>query len=208
MANAQAEYMIEINSIDLPRPINQIGKIIGFTAADDEHWAGVVDVPAYGALSLAPNMRTDLYLLEGELAEGDDLVYPVGSFINRRVGTTLIAGAAGARVFRYNDRTHADSAVMLPRQLRWREGGAPGMQVATLFSVPHRLMLVSWRPGTRTRFHQHPFGEEIFVIAGELQDERGRYPAGTWQRLHREAGHAPFAETDTIILLRNGHLRS
>jgi anti-sigma factor ChrR (cupin superfamily) len=62
-------------------------------------------------------------------------------------------------------------------------------------------------PGTRAHMHHHPRGEEIDVLEGELQDQRGRYPAGSWQRLHADPGHAPFADVDTLILLRNGHLR-
>ena len=81
------------------------------------------------------------------------------------------------------------------------------MQVASLIGPDHELMLVVWSRGTHMRFHRHPQGEEIFVLQGELRDQHGCYPAGTWQRLHPGTGHAPYSETDTLILLRNGHLR-
>jgi anti-sigma factor ChrR (cupin superfamily) len=58
------------------------------------------------------------------------------------------------------------------------------------------------------RFHQHPRGEEIFVLKGTLCDKYGRYAAATWQRFPPGTGHAPFAETETLIHLRNGYLQA
>lgn len=67
-------------------------------------------------------------------------------------------------------------------------------------------MRVAWTRSSQMRFHNHSAGEEIFVLQGELCDQSGQYPAGTWWRLHPGTGHAPYSETDTLILLRNGHL--
>jgi len=43
------------------------------------------------------------------------------------------------------------------------------------FAVKSGLML----PGTE---HPHSGGKEIYVMRGEIRDEDGSYPAGTWLR--------------------------
>ena len=202
--------MIEIKSIDLGQPVSLTEKVIGFTTANDTRWAGIMDLPAHGQLLLNPSSHTDLYIIQGELIENTSLTYSTGTFLSRDMITILNAGPQGARLFKYQDSnvTSSNHTTVTPSQLNWREGGTFGMKVVSLISTDHQLLLVSWIRGTRMRFHQHPQGEEIFILMGELQDEHGRYPAGTWQRLHPETGHAPYSETDTLILLRNGHLPS
>ena len=200
--------MIESKSIDLARPVNQTGEVIGFTNAGDIHWTGIVDLPAHACLTLDVSSCNDLYILQGELSENAGPIYTVGAFLRRSKRTSLIAGPEGARLFKYQDRSAApsDHTTVTPNQLDWREGGAVGMKVASLVNANHRLMLVSWIRGTQMRLHDHPMGEEIFVLTGQLQDQHGRYPAGTWQRLYPETSHSPYSETHTLILLRNGHL--
>lgn len=202
--------MIESKSIDLAGAVNQAGAVISFTDADDIHWAGIVDLPAYAPLPLDLYSRSELYIVQGELIENACMIYATGTFLIRSMETTLISGPQGARLFKYQDRSAPlrDPMTVTPGQLRWHEGGAVGMQVASLINTNHQLMLVSWNPGTRMRFHHHPLGEEILVLTGELQDQQGRYPAGTWQRLYPETGHSPYSETHTLVLLRNGHLRA
>ena len=200
--------MIESKSIDLARPINQAGEVIHFTDAVDIHWAGIVDLHAHEQLPPNLSSRTDLYMLQGELIENPGLIHASGTFLRRGLGTTLMAGDQGARLFKYQDDSALPSnpVTITPSQLSWRQGGAVGMKVASLINADHRLMLVSWMRGTQMRSHEHPRGEEIFVLSGELRDQRGGYPAGTWQRLYPQTGHSPYSQTDTLILLRNGHL--
>jgi anti-sigma factor ChrR (cupin superfamily) len=90
----------------------------------------------------------------------------------------------------------------------WHAARAALMDVATLSEDGHGVSLVRWRPGASVPPHAHRSGEEILVLEGELRSGEERYPAGTWLRLHPDSTHAPFATTRTLILLRNGHLRS
>ena len=200
--------MIETKSFDLGQPVNRTRKVVSFTAIDDSRWTGIIDLPPCEQLLLDTNIHNDFYILQGELTDRAGLNYTCGAFLNPGMDKTFAAGPEGARVFAYRDRgtPSGDHATTLPGRLGWRTGGTLGMKVASLIGAGHELMLVSWAPGTRMRFHHHPRGEEIFVLQGELQDQRGRYPAGTWQRLYPGTGHAPYSETDTLILLRNGHL--
>lgn len=66
--------------------------------------------------------------------------------------------------------------------------------------------LVRWAPGTHFSEHTHPGGEEIFVIEGELRDEDGVYPAGTWLRNPRWSRHAPWSDSGALIYVKVGHL--
>ena len=200
--------MIETKSFDLGQPVNQAGEIVNFTDVNNLRWAGVVDLPPWGQPSLGTNIRNDLYILQGELMDRTGPSYTGGTFLSPNADRTYTAGPGGARLFAYRDRGTplSSRAAVTPCQLHWRAGGTPGMKVASLIGTGNELMLVSWIRGTRMHFHRHPRGEEFFVLKGELHDQRGCYPAGTWQRLHPGTGHAPYSETDTLILLRNGHL--
>tara|TARA_R110000737_G_scaffold346264_1_gene375831 strand:- start:1345 stop:1998 length:654 start_codon:yes stop_codon:yes gene_type:complete len=68
------------------------------------------------------------------------------------------------------------------------------------------VALVFWPAGERFILHSHFRGEEIYVISGELIDELGRYPAGTWIRSPHLSQHHPFVEQDTLIWVKTGHL--
>lgn len=54
--------------------------------------------------------------------------------------------------------------------------------------------------------HDHPGGEEIFVVEGCLIDEQGRYPKGTWLRNPSGSRHSPFTETGCTLWVKSGHL--
>lgn len=66
--------------------------------------------------------------------------------------------------------------------------------------------LVKWPANEYFQPHTHFGGEEIYVITGELIDEFGRYPAGTWLRNPHMSTHTPYVEIETIILVKVGHL--
>ncbi len=68
------------------------------------------------------------------------------------------------------------------------------------------VALVRWPAAENFKPHVHAGGEEIYVISGELIDEHGRYPAGTWVRSPHMSSHHPFVELDTLIWVKVGHL--
>tara|TARA_R110000744_G_scaffold112467_1_gene210982 strand:- start:1248 stop:1895 length:648 start_codon:yes stop_codon:yes gene_type:complete len=68
------------------------------------------------------------------------------------------------------------------------------------------VALVFWPAGEQFILHSHFSGEEIYVISGELIDELGRYPAGSWIRSPHLSQHHPFVEQDTLIWVKTGHL--
>lgn len=173
----------------------------------DPRWSGMAAMPSHAALALAAGARTDLFIVRGSLAG-----YPPGSFVSI-AGTAqarvLNAGSEGALLFMYRDLfATSGGAVARPGQRQWIDGGSAGLHIAPLLAQEDRLMLVHWQAGARVGLHGHPHGEEILVLSGQLQDRRGSYPAGSWLRLYPGDVHAPFADEETLILLRNGHLRT
>ncbi|MES2129204.1 MAG: cupin domain-containing protein [Pseudomonadota bacterium] len=172
----------------------------------DPRWSGMAAMPSHAALAVAAGARTDLFIIRGALAG-----HPAGTFLS--IGAAaharlLNAGSEGALVFMYRDRlATAGGAVVGPQQRQWRTGAGPGLRVAPLLALDHQVMLVHWQGGTRVGLHGHAAGEEILVLSGQLNDGRASYPAGSWLRLYPGASHAPFVDEDTLILLRNGHLR-
>src|SRR5471030_1859557 len=183
-------------------------QVVDLSDADDPRWAGIVTLAPFCDLPWRDAARLDVYVLRGGVTEpGAD--YGEGAFISRDHRSGLAAGGQGATLLVYRDQFAAGGGnYAIPAAARqWYPGRVDGMTATLLSEHHHRLILVRWQPGTRARMHQHPWGEEIYVLEGVLQDQRGRYPAGSWQRLRADSGHAPFAEEDTLIMLRNGHLR-
>lgn len=90
---------------------------------------------------------------------------------------------------------------------RWLPGRVPGLGVMPLHE--HRqehAALVRWDPETFFQAHAHFGGEEIFVLSGVFEDERGRYPAGTWLRSPHLSRHQPFSREGCTIFVKVGHL--
>jgi anti-sigma factor ChrR (cupin superfamily) len=69
-----------------------------------------------------------------------------------------------------------------------------------------QVALVRWPAGERFQPHSHFGGEEIYVISGELKDEHGSYPRGTWIRSPHMSRHHPYTDQDTLIWVKVGHL--
>jgi len=176
-------------------------------SASQAPFAGVYALAPHDRLQLADRARQDIYVISGALLEGDR-THSIGSFLGRGHAVTLRAGSSGAVVFMYRDHVARASGheTLHPDELVWHEAAVAGMKVAPLSKIHHRLALVFWRPGTRAHAHRHPHGEEIFVLRGELRDDEGVYPSGSWLRFAPGSAHAPYAEQSTLILLRNGHL--
>lgn len=197
--------MIEHARVDL---LDASSRLVHFTQPDDPQWSGVMVLAPDERAPLAGDARHDLFVVSGTLEAGLGRVMEAGDFAIRNGAFEVVAGPTGALVLAYRDACGArcDEMLMLRDERPWREGRTSGMLIASLCAEGHALNLVMWQPGTRTRHHAHPGGEEIFVVRGELCAE-DRHPAGSWMRLHPGAWHGPHVETPTLILVRSGHLK-
>ncbi|WP_235015505.1 cupin domain-containing protein [Oceanicoccus sp. KOV_DT_Chl] len=85
--------------------------------------------------------------------------------------------------------------------------GQGNLQVLPLHQFnAESVALVRWPAGEKFLPHRHYGGEEIYVLSGELKDELGSYPAGSWIRSPHLSEHHPFVEEDTLIWVKVGHL--
>jgi anti-sigma factor ChrR (cupin superfamily) len=68
--------------------------------------------------------------------------------------------------------------------------------------IARATSLVRFEPGSFFPYHEHGGGEEIFVLDGLLEDEHGRYPAGTYLRDPVGSSHTPFTKEGATILVK------
>ena len=59
--------------------------------------------------------------------------------------------------------------------------------------------VVRYAPGSRFAAHEHPLGEEIFVLSSVFADEAGAYPAGTYLRNPPGSSRARYWPMASIV---------
>lgn len=88
----------------------------------------------------------------------------------------------------------------------WQQGHGKLRVMPLHTHLTESTALVFWPAGTNFQLHTHFGGEEIYVISGELIDEFGHYPQGTWLRSPHGSQHNPYVSVDTLIWVKTGHL--
>lgn len=66
----------------------------------------------------------------------------------------------------------------------------------------HTTSFVKFEPGSFFPQHQHPQGEEIYVLEGVFSDEHGDYPAGTYIRNPPGSFHKPFTKEGCTLFVK------
>lgn len=151
----------------------------------------------------------EILVLEGTFSDetGD---YPAGTYFRNPEGFRHAPFSEEGCVilvklhqFRRGDDEHV---VIDTASASWRPG-IGGLQVLPLHEFEgESTALVRWPAGEKFQPHSHFGGEEIFVISGELRDEHGIYPAGSWLRSPHLSEHCPWSEEETVIWVKVGHL--
>ena len=86
-------------------------------------------------------------------------------------------------------------------------GTRDGVEIIRLAERDYeQVYLMRLAPGTVLPSHDHPGGEELFVLDGELADQNGRYPTGTWLRNPPGSSHEVSSKTGCTFWLKLGHL--
>ncbi len=92
-------------------------------------------------------------------------------------------------------------------QSAWEAGPIEGLEVLRLHAYgDEEVMMLRMRAGTAYASHEHPGGEEIFVVDGAFEDEQGRYSKGTWVRYPAGSAHTPSSRQGCTLYLKKGHL--
>lgn len=151
----------------------------------------------------------ELFILEGVFSDetGD---YGPGTYIRNPPGTSHTPHSSeGCVSFVKLCQFHSKDTnpiCMNTNDASWRPG-IGGLSVMPLhhFRDQHTA-LVKWPAGERFQPHRHYGGEEILVLSGEFRDEHGIYPALSWIRSPHLSTHHPYVESETVILVKTGHL--
>ncbi len=105
---------------------------------------------------------------------------------------------------------YTQRVVVYQEDLPWVDSPAPGVQRRMLDRMggeqAKATSIVRYGPNTRFADHRHDFGEEILVLDGELRDEFGHYPAGTYLMNPPGSSHAPYSETGCTLFVKLRHL--
>ncbi|MCJ8311997.1 MAG: cupin domain-containing protein [Saccharospirillaceae bacterium] len=151
----------------------------------------------------------EIFVLEGVFSD-ENGNYPSGSYIRNPPGSSHAPfSKQGCVIFvklQQFDEGDTDLVNINTSEQQWLQGQG-NLQVKPLHNFEGQgTALVYWPAGERFLAHKHWGGEEIFVLSGEFMDEHGQYPKGTWIRSPHLSGHHPYVETDTVILVKTGHL--
>lgn len=176
-----------------------------------------------GLLRLAPGAsvpggvaecRIDMLVLEGSVQLG--AVYrDAGMFVRVPVGAEIALGSdKGATVMLKKRGGNADGgpiALDTKDRANWAAWGGRGSEKAQLYDSG-TLAEASWvgfmLPDLTIPEHDHAGGEEIFILEGEIRDERGLYGPGAWVRFPIELSHTPVSLAEGCrMLVREGDAR-
>lgn len=137
--------------------------------------------------------------------------FPVGTYVRNPRGTAHAPRTPEGCTILVKLHQFApddDAAVVIDTRTAGFEAGA-GEGVTQL--VLHRhgaelVRLVRFEPGVVLDAHDHPGGEELFVLEGSFRDADGIYEAGTWLRSPAGTAHAPRSEFGCLLWIKTGHL--
>ncbi|SUS08480.1 Predicted transcription negative regulator [uncultured Defluviicoccus sp.] len=152
----------------------------------------------------------EFLVLEGTF-EDEQGQYPAGTYVRNPPGSGHAPWSdAGCVLFVKLRQFHPDDGervVVDTRSAEWFPGIVKGIAVLPLHGFgSERVSLVRWAANTRFMPHVHPGGEEIFVLDGAVEDEEGRYAAGSWLRNPPGSQHMPFSLEGCLLYVKIGHL--
>ena len=95
--------------------------------------------------------------------------------------------------------------------LPWMDSPLPGVRRRLLErdggELARATSIVSYAANSCFSLHHHDLGEEIFVLEGELEDESGFYPAGTYIRNPPGSSHAPQSRPGCTLFVKLRHMQ-
>jgi anti-sigma factor ChrR (cupin superfamily) len=137
--------------------------------------------------------------------------YPAGTYVRNPAGSTHQPSSKnGCTIFVKLCQMEIDDQERVRIDTRtgeWSPGAVAGSQRLRLHAYgTEEVELMRLEPEVRLPSHTHSGGEEILVLDGVLEDERGRYPEGTWLRNPPGSRHAPASPAGCVIYIKRGHL--
>lgn len=91
----------------------------------------------------------------------------------------------------------------------WRLGATDGVAVILLYAEDghsETVYLARLDGGARVPDHDHPAGEEVFVLDGSFEDEHGEHPTGSWVRYPAGSRHSVHSQGGCMLYVKDGNL--
>lgn len=152
----------------------------------------------------------EIFVLDGVFSD-DSGDYPAGTHILNPEGFGHTPYSRDGCVLFVKLRQYAGSDRPQRRTdtniLAFEPRGRSGISEMPLYSqegYDGRTSLIRFAPGTQGPKHGHPWGEEVLVLDGTLEDEFGVYPPGTWIRNPVDSVHQPFTKDGCTFFLKTG----
>jgi hypothetical protein len=159
-------------------------------------------------LQLGDGERHDLFAAFGKVRcaggslEGGDYLSVCGPVTMTATSTTELV------IYSHADLGNGRPRSAMARSRKWRPGKPERVEVAELDDCGHRSALVRFLAGAIVPPHDHPAGEELYVLEGNLHTGDAILEQGDWVRLALGVQHSLAAPEGALALLRNGHLTS
>ena len=213
--NADLTQRAVVHSADLPWVASPLpGVERRMLDRDGEEVARATSIVRYApGSSFAPHAHDkgeEFLVLEGVFADqyGE---FPQGMYVRNPPGSEHQPHTVdGAIIFVKLRQFQPDDLAFVridTRATPWAPGLVPGLSVMPLHEKgKEHVALVKWAPDTQFMTHEHPDGEEIYVLSGVFEDEYGRYPQGAWLRNPPGSAHTPFSREGCTIYVKTGHL--
>ncbi len=151
----------------------------------------------------------EFFVLRGEISDQNNN-YPVSTYVRNPEGCSHAHSEQGCSVFIKLSQIHEEDQgqriINTRRESKWLPGPSEGIQIYPLHVWDtESIFLIRWKLAAHFKPIMDPKGEEILVIEGELQDEFGRYPKGSWIRNPTAIWQSWVATAGTVVYYKNGH---
>ncbi len=159
-------------------------------------------IPPGGQLPAFGEGGIDVLVLGGELAS-----HPAGTYV-RDSASTRLATATGCTVLVKDRHGPVPARVVVDTaHVALPPPDGQGMAMVTLHEDDRgKVALLQFAPGASLARHGHDFGEEFFVLHGELRDDHGSYGPGWWVRQPAGSAHAVQSAGGCRTLVFADHL--
>jgi len=152
----------------------------------------------------------EFLVLEGTFAD-EQGEYPAGTYVRNPPGSSHAPASPEGCVLLVKLRQFAADdllrVVVDTHDGAWEATGVAGVERLPLHAHgSERVALYRMASGSRVPEHEHPAGEEVFLIEGGLSDGEREYVAGDWLRLPPGSGHAVSSEAGAVFWVKTGHL--
>lgn len=215
MLNMQFDQRVIIDTSDMdwqPSPSGGVfRKPLAREGAERGHATSIVKYAPKSSFSRHEHpLGEEILVLEGIFSDetGD---YPAGSYIRNppgsshtpysEVGCTLLVKL---HQFSANDRNQV--RINTRSEEDWIEGQGRLLMLPLHEFNGEQVAMIRWPAGQHFFNISHFCGEEVYVLEGEYRDEFGRYRQGTWIRNPHMFEYNPYAEEDTLLWVKVGHL--